>query len=1030
MVTRPWLVGPVVFWAVLSQVAPRVAAQPEPDASRPEFLDPRYEPAALRVLEQLVKRYQKLEAYSDQGKLYLNSEINGKPFRESTEMRVAFTRPDKLMLSCGTTRFFCDGRSGVSVLDSSRAYLTGESLPKNWRMSFEFIARFPAAASILSGINGVPAGILLFLLNSDNPRGAILAETDGVRLEKAPVGSQAAGRSLLIDQHQGPDIRLFIDEKTGLLTEIRMVLDPSRLFPKASKSFVVNSATFGWTSGPVSEVPVNPSVFAFKPPEKYEKVASWQNALGLVGQHSSIMNKPANDFTLAVLDRPNKIRKLRLEELKGKAVIIVFWASWSPPCFDQLAWVKRELADKYRDRGVVMLSVNIDDEVAEPDAARRRIVRILEEKNLKLDDAPLSYVALDPLNTVGQELRLNSIPATLILGRDHYVRFLFTGFKKSNTEPSIERLAKVLELPDRSLTGISPSADEDHSGNLRVPRYAVYPRGRNLSQSYAQATAGNGLQQFSASPGSISPAASMNMLYQQSAIRKLSARECLLLPQSTIQIRLGTSQSGLVGGPQIIHKFGYSLQYKDVPLSRHTSQGLVIASRGTQRNVLFSRERNLPSPDKLPMSTNPTVTQDDALKLGRTDAQQALGEGVALAPSKAGEVPQLEIVVGDGGTGELAWTYVIRANDRKDRFARQYWVAAQGDARILLKEDLVYLCGDQPPGPAAATAAKGRIAGNIWGFKKSPMDASEKNMPLQDYVANIVNSTHVLTDSSGQFTPVPGQANTALIGPFAVIKDAGGTLSPKPDGNNLLFDATTEAELAQVSAFYWVNFAHEFVKPFLPGTLTRLANNEVHVNINDTCNAFWNSDDNTLNFFKSGGGCVNSAYCDVACHEFGHGVDAEFGDILDAPYSEGFGDSLAILITHDSIIGRDFLGKDKHLRNAADPIQWPQVKDDFDPHAAGQPYACFTWDLTQSLKTKFGNDEKKAFDTVKELTLGAAALNPRDVPDAVRLVFFVDHQNGSKYFQEMAQAADLHQIPRPSTPADLDNPANLNVVAR
>ena len=196
-------------------------------------------------------------------------------------------------------------------------------------------------------------------------------------------------------------------------------------------------------------------------------------------------------------------------------------------------------------------------------------------------------------------------------------------------------------------------------------------------------------------------------------------------------------------------------------------------------------------------------------------------------------------------------------------------------------------------------------------------------------------------------------------------------------------------------------------------------NNVVHVNINDTCNAFWSSDDNSLNFFKAGPSsddpsvrCVNSAYCDVACHEFGHGVDAEFGDILDAAYSEGFGDSLAVLITHDSVIGRDFLGSGTHLRNAADPIKWPDVKDDPDPHTAGQPYAGFTWEMTRQLITKFGGDEKRAFDAAKELTLGAAALNPRDVPDAVRLVFFVDHQNGSKFFQELANAADSPQIPR------------------
>jgi hypothetical protein len=593
----------------------------------------------------------------------------------------------------------------------------------------------------------------------------------------------------------------------------------------------------------------------------------------------------------------------------------------------------------------------------------------------------------------------------------------------------------LLAVAGLALAG-SASADEKHSGNAKVPTYFAYPRGRNLAQSYAQPAAGiSSLAAFNSAPGTISPSASMNLLYQQPATRKLVDKQCLVLPRSSAQIRLGAAQAGLTGGPQVIHKFAYGMQYKDIPLSKHTSQSLVIASRGNQRKVLFSRERNLPDPDKLPADTKATVEQDAATRIGGDDARQALGGDinveVAMGEAEANEAPHLEIVVGDQGKSELAWTYVLRAKDRKDRFARQYWVAAQGQARILLKEDLVYLCWQQPAPPAAPAATTGKITGTIYGFKKSPRDMPDKNQPLQDYLAQTVSGTQVITDASGQYVPgtvVP--LNQMLIGPFAhIINEAGPALTPTQDGNNLIFNADNEQDLAQVSAFYWVNFAHEFVKPFLPGTLTRLANNSVHVNINDTCNAFWSSADNSLNFFKSGGGCVNSAYCDVACHEFGHGVDAEFGDILDAAYSEGFGDSLAILITHDSVIGRDFLGSGMNLRNAADPIKWPDVKDDFDPHVAGQPYACFTWDLTRQLLTKFGGDENKAFDTVKELTLGAAALNPRDVPDAVRLVFYVDHQNGSKYFEELAKAADAHQIPRPTTPADLNNPANLNVAS-
>lgn len=185
------------------------------------------------------------------------------------------------------------------------------------------------------------------------------------------------------------------------------------------------------------------------------------------------------------------------------------------------------------------------------------------------------------------------------------------------------------------------SADEKHSGNTKVPSYFVYPRGSNLAQSYARPAAGisslAGLG-FNASPGAISPSASMSAIYQHPATRKLAERQCLLLSRSSVQIHLGAAAAGLVGGPQVLHKFSYGMQYKDIPLSKHTSQGLVISSRGNQRKVLFSRDRNLPDPDKLPADTKATVEQEAATRIGLNDAKQAVGEiNVEVAAGEANE---------------------------------------------------------------------------------------------------------------------------------------------------------------------------------------------------------------------------------------------------------------------------------------------------------------------------------------------------------------------------------------------------------
>lgn len=263
--------------------------------------------------------------------------------------------------------------------------------------------------------------------------------------------------------------------------------------------------------------------------------------------------------------------------------------------------------------------------------------------------------------------------------------------------------------------------------------------------------------------------------------------------------------------------------------------------------------------------------------------------------------------------------------------------------------------------------------------------------------------------------------SATLSGPHSVIANlAGPVMTESQSGTpasaiDLNFGAATEFETAQVSGFYWANFIHAFANDILlPTDLAALPTN---VNISSTCNAFWNG--SSINFFRAGGGCPNMAYSDVVLHEYGHGIDSSKGGILDGRYSEGFGDSMAILGTRQPCVGRDFFGPGSCLRLATNVDLWPSSSPD--PHEVGKRYMEFVWQTVQELKKR--NSEDESFQITSHLVLAAAAANPIDIPDAVRLMFIADDDdgnlsNGTPHCRELAAAADSRNLPHPPCPAE------------
>ena len=85
----------------------------------------------------------------------------------------------------------------------------------------------------------------------------------------------------------------------------------------------------------------------------------------------------APDFTLQDIDR-----KVTLSELRGKTVVLNFWASWCGPCIAETPSLVA-MSNGLRERNVVVLAVSVDED----DSAYHRFIKEQNMNMLTVRDA-------------------------------------------------------------------------------------------------------------------------------------------------------------------------------------------------------------------------------------------------------------------------------------------------------------------------------------------------------------------------------------------------------------------------------------------------------------------------------------------------------------------------------------------------------------------------------------------------------------------------------------------------------------------
>jgi len=139
----------------------------------------------------------------------------------------------------------------------------------------------------------------------------------------------------------------------------------------------------------------------------------------------SILGKstPAPDFTLEKLNGGN----LKLSDLRGKAVLLNFWATWCGPCKIETPWLV-EMQNQYGNQGLQVIGVAMDD------SGKDEISKFAK-------DMGVNYPVLLGKEAVGDEYGgVPALPESFFIGRDGKIVDRIIGLKgKAEIEDAIKR---------------------------------------------------------------------------------------------------------------------------------------------------------------------------------------------------------------------------------------------------------------------------------------------------------------------------------------------------------------------------------------------------------------------------------------------------------------------------------------------------------------------------------------------------------------------------------------------------------------
>ncbi|KAA3614826.1 MAG: TlpA family protein disulfide reductase [Calditrichaeota bacterium] len=150
--------------------------------------------------------------------------------------------------------------------------------------------------------------------------------------------------------------------------------------------------------------------------------------INALASESDFIGKPAPDFTLQKLEGNETVQ---LSSLKGKVVLVDFWATWCAPCKKSLPYLAK-MDSKYKN--LVVLALNIDDD-------KENAKQFLKKLNLKIN------ALYDEDKTVVSSYDVPVMPTAYLIDQYGKIQYVHSGYNEESMKKLEFAIRGLIDRP-------------------------------------------------------------------------------------------------------------------------------------------------------------------------------------------------------------------------------------------------------------------------------------------------------------------------------------------------------------------------------------------------------------------------------------------------------------------------------------------------------------------------------------------------------------------------------------------------------